>query len=193
MGATEFIMGIAMKNEKIHKLLNIVNDFIIDWLFYQKEIFPSIEGILILDDIVGFIGESDFKEYALPYLKNIFNSFNAQVNLFHNDSKGLVCSPYLKDIGIDIFNFSYEHSINEIKELTDNKIILLGNIPPVDILAQSSEEDIHKCVKNTFQDITDCSGIIWSCGGGMPPDVSTENINAFVKAVRGMGNVKRES
>ena len=32
--------------------------------------------------------------------------------------------------------------------------------------------------------IPDKSRLIVSCGGGMPPGVSTENVNAFIRAVR---------
>lgn len=32
--------------------------------------------------------------------------------------------------------------------------------------------------------VIDRKRIIMSCGGGMPPNVSTENIKAFVKAVQ---------
>jgi uroporphyrinogen-III decarboxylase len=33
-------------------------------------------------------------------------------------------------------------------------------------------------------DVTDCSRIIWSCGGGIPQNVSSENLNAFISAVQ---------
>jgi hypothetical protein len=32
--------------------------------------------------------------------------------------------------------------------------------------------------------ITDRNNIIWSCGGGMPQDVSTQNIQTFINAVK---------
>jgi len=32
--------------------------------------------------------------------------------------------------------------------------------------------------------VSDKRRIVWSCGGGMPPDVSTENIHAFLDAIK---------
>jgi uroporphyrinogen-III decarboxylase len=184
MGTTEFLMAIRTNPDETEKLLTIVTDFIIDWLSLQAETFRSIDGIFILDDIVGFLGEEDFRQAALPYLTRIFQSLNVAVKFFHNDAAGLVCAPYLAGVGVNLFNFSYEHSLNQMKELTDNKVTLLGNIPPRDVLAAGRPEDVRNSVKAALDSVEDKSRIILSCGGGMPPDVPTENIESFLSAVR---------
>ena len=161
-----------------------ITDFIVDWLELQLETFPSIDGVFILDNIVGFLGEEDFKKTALPYLNRIFKSFDVSVKFFHNDAAGLVCAPYLQQTGINLFNFSFQHSLATIKELTNNTITLLGDIPARDVLAAGTPEDVQNSVKAALDPLNDTSRIILSCGGGMPPDVSSENIEAFMKAAR---------
>jgi len=153
MGATEFMMAIAMYPEKVHELLKLINGFLEDWLIYQKEIFPDIDGIFILDDIVGFLGEHHIKEFFVPYFKNIFNAFDAKIKFFHNDSFGLVCAPYLEEAGINMFNFSFEHSIPDIQERTGEKIVLVGNIPPRDVLATGSVKNVKDAVKNAWKTV----------------------------------------
>ena len=74
-------------------------------------------------------------------------------------------------------------SLNELKALTQNKVTLLGNIPPRDVLAAGSPDDVRAAVKAMLDGTTDHSRILASCGGGMPPGVTTENIRAFVEAV----------
>jgi uroporphyrinogen-III decarboxylase len=184
MGSTEFLMAIRTDPDETRKLLGIVTDFIIDWLKLQAETFPSIDGILILDDIIGFLGDDDFKQFAKPCLEQIYGAFNVTIKFFHNDAAGLVCAPYLAGIGINLFNFSYEHSLDRMKELTNNKVTLLGNIPPRDVLAAGTPEDVRNSVKAALDSVADKRRIIMSCGGGMPPNVSTENIEAFLSAVR---------
>jgi len=183
MGSTEFLMAIRTNPDEAHKLLGIVTDFIIDWLKLQAETLSSIDGILLLDDIVGFLGEDDFKEMALPYLVRIFQSLDVTVKFFHNDAAGLVCAPYLPEIGVNLFNFSFHHSLAEMKKLTNNAITLLGNIPPHDVLAAGTAKDVRYSVKTALDSIADKRRIILSSGGGMPPGVSTENIEAFVSVV----------
>jgi len=182
MDSTEFLTAIRTDTDETHKLLGIVTDFIIDWLGLQAETFPSIDGILLLDDIVGFLGEDDFKEVALPYLARIFQSLDVTVKFFHNDAAGLVCAPYLPQIGVNLFNFSFLHTLTEMKKLTANAVTLLGNIPPRDVLAAGTPEDVRNSVKAALNSVSDRGRIILSCGGGLPPDVSTENIEAFLSA-----------
>lgn len=184
MGTTEFLMAIRTDPNETKTLLGTATDFIIDWLKLQAETFPSIDGIFILDDIVGFMGDDDFKQSALPYLTRIFQSFNVSAKFFHNDAPGLICAPYLEEIGINLFNFSFEHGLDQMKKLTNNKVTLLGNIPPRDVLAIGTPEDVHNSVKAALDSVEDKKRIIMSCGGGMPQDVSTENIEAFLSAVR---------
>jgi len=181
-GSTEFLMAIRTNPEETCKLLGIVTDFIIDWLKLQARTFDSIDGIFILDDIVGFLGEEDFKEAALPYLERIFQWLDVTVKFFHNDAAGLVCAPYLPQIGVNLFNFSFQHTLAQMKELTNNAVTLLGNIPTRDVLAAGTPEDVQNSVKATLDSVEDKSRIILSCGGGMPMGVSTENIEAFLNA-----------
>ena len=182
-GTTELMLALSMNPEEILKGLGTITDFIIDWISAQVEAFPGIEGILVLDDIVGFLGDEDFNTFALPYLKQIFQTFDMPVKLFHNDAHGLVCAPYLDEIGVNIFNFSFEHSIAQMRELTGDSVVLLGNIPPRDVLANGSPEEVRESVVEMMESAGDTASVIWSCGGGMPPDVPTENIRAFISAI----------
>jgi uroporphyrinogen-III decarboxylase len=104
------------------------------------------------------------------------------VRFFHNDAMGLVCAPYLAQMGVNLFNFSFQHSLAEMKELTDGTVTLLGNIPTLDVLAAGSPDKVRDSVKAALSSIEDQRRIILSCGGGMPPDVPTENIEAFLSA-----------
>jgi uroporphyrinogen decarboxylase len=184
MGTTEFLMAMRTDPEPIQKLLTLITDFSVDWLKLQKECFPSIEGVFILDDIVGFLGDADFKESALPYLKQVFGCLDVPVRFFHNDAQGLVCAPYLAEIGVNLFNFAFEHSLGEMRQRAGDSVTLLGNIPPRDVLAQGTPDDVEASVKTALDPLMDRRRIILSCGGGMPPDVPTENIQALLDAAR---------
>ena len=184
MGTTEFMMAIMLQPEETHRLLRIITDFSVEWIRYQKERFPTIEGILLLDDIVGFIGQPEVEAFAVPYIREIFESFNATIRFFHNDANGLVSTPYVKDMGVNLYNFSFEHSINQIREMAGEEVALLGNLPPRDVLAAGSPEEVREKTVKMIDDVKDRRRIVWSCGGGMPPDVSTENINVFLDTIK---------
>lgn len=183
MGTTELMMGFMMDPENSHKLLKTITHFTTDWLRRQKEVFPSIEGILLLDDIVGFVGDDECREYAVPYIKQIFNAFDSKLNLFHNDAQGLISARYLKEMGVNLFNFSFEHSLKEIRELAGPDVALLGNLPPRDVLAAGTPEQVREETRKMMYEFGDKNRVVWSCGGGMPPNVSSENIRAFKETI----------
>ncbi|SDM23761.1 uroporphyrinogen decarboxylase family protein [Halarsenatibacter silvermanii] len=184
VGHTEFLVSLKSKPDKAKKLIELVSEFIVDWLQVQKARFKSIEGIFVLDDIIGFVNEDDFREFALPYFKEIYDAFDTKINFLHNDMESLIPANYLNEIGVNLYNFSHEHSFKKVQKITNEKVALVGNIPPRDILAEGTPEEIKNHVKKAINSVVNLKGILLSCGGGMPPGVTSENINAFVDAVK---------
>jgi len=183
LGTTELMMAMMEEPEKCHKLIALISDFLTDWIEYQMECFPSTEGILLLDDIVGFVGDEQCREFVVPYFKKIYGTFDAKVNFLHNDAPGLVSAPYLPEMGVNLFNYAFEHSIEEMKKLTNNAVTLLGNIPPRDTMKEGTPQDVRTAVQQAVANVDDRSRIVMSCGGGMPQEVTTENIEAFCSEV----------
>ena len=183
MGATEFLMAIKTDPDRAHRLLSIITDFLVDWIAWQRERFPSIDGILVLDDIVGFIGQEDCETFAVPYLKRIYAT-DVSIKFFHNDAPCKVSAPYLPDIGVNVLNFGVQHTLNEMKAWTGNRIALMGNIPPRDVLADGSVQDVRDVTTALVSGLEDRSRLIVSSGGGMPPGVPTANIQAFLDVVQ---------
>jgi len=182
IGHTELMIGVRTNPKEIHKLLDIVTEFTVDWIQLQAATFPSIDGILLLDDLIGFLGEDDFKEFAVPYFERICRSVDVSVKALHNDCHGLVTARHMVEMGFNLFNFSFEHGLAEIGELAGDSVTLLGNIPPRDVLALGSAEDVEKSVTEALASVDDKRRIILSCGGGTPPGVSSENMEAFCRA-----------
>jgi len=182
MGTSEFLMALKTDSARMHRFLTVITDFLVEWLAWQRECFPSIDGILVLDDLMGFIGKDDFVEFGLPCLKRVFAA-DVSVKFFHNDAPAKVCAPFLFEAGINLFNFGFQHTLNEMKEWTGGGITLLGNLPPRDVLARSTPEQVREETIILLNHLKDRSRIILSCGGGMPPGAPTKNIAAFINTV----------
>jgi uroporphyrinogen-III decarboxylase len=183
MGATEFMMALMMEPEKAHLLLRKITDFLKSWIELQRKNFTSIDGIMLLDDIIGFISEEDFKTFGLPYLKEIYSE-NVSVKLLHNDASCEASLKYLPEIGVNVFNMAFDTNLNELKKITNNKVVMLGNIPPRDVLAAGSPADVEEAVKKLSASLESQSHLIYSCGGGMPMGVKTENLKAFSNGLK---------
>ena len=183
LGTTEFLLALKTDPERTHRLLTLVTDFLVDWLAWQRECFPSIDGILLLDDIVGFVGQADFREFGLPYLKRAFAA-DVSVKFFHNDAPCKASAPLLAEAGINLLNFGTQHTLGEMKAWTGSSITLLGNVPPRDVLAAGSPADVARSVAELLAPLEDQTHLIVSAGGGMPPGTPTENIRALTRAVQ---------
>ena len=182
MGTTEFLMALKTDPGRIHELLRLITRFLKQWHELQRETLPSIDGMLVLDDIVGFIGESDFKEFGLPYLKDLYAA-EVAVKFFHNDAECAKSIGHYAEIGINLYNPGVFHSLAELRQMSAGKLAILGTLPPRDLLARGSPGEVMAAVKRLLAETPDQTRLILSCAGGMPPGVTTENLKAFVAAV----------
>ena len=183
MGTTEFLMAMLTSPELVETLMEKITAFLKNWLRLQRDTFSTIDGIFLLDDIIGFIGEQEFCRFGLPYFKELFSA-DVSVKFLHNDAQCRVSVPYLPEIGVNLFNMGFDVSLNDIKTWTNNQVTLLGNIPPRDVLADGKPEDVVKSVTELLDSLEDQTRVILSCGGGLPPGVSTENLKAFIETVK---------
>jgi len=186
LGTTEFLTLLMMDPGKAEGFLKKITAFLKEWLTLQRETFPSIDGIFLLDDIIGFLGEYEFQTFGLPLFKELFET-DVSVRFLHNDAPCKASAPFLTEMGVNLFNMGFDISLNELKALTGNKVTLVGNIPPREVLAGGTTAEVTQSTVQLLDSLADKSRFIPSCGGGMPPGVSTENIKAFVAAVRKSG------
>ena len=182
MGTVEFLTMMMLDPGKTERLIGKITLFLKHWLDLQRETFPSIDGIFLLDDIIGFLGEPEFRAFGLPAFKELFTT-DVAVRFLHNDAQCRVSAPFLPEMGINLLNMGFDITLNELKTLTGNSITLLGNIPPRDVLASGTPGDVKRATAALINSLQDRSRVILSCGGGMPPGVKSGNITAFVEAV----------
>ncbi len=182
MGTTELLTAMMLEPDKVERLLHKITTFLKQWLHLQRESFATIDGLFLLDDIVGFVGEEEFRRFALPFLKELYAE-EVMVKFFHNDAPCKVSAFYLVEMGVNLFNMGFDLTLSELQHLTQHKVTLLGNIPPRDVLASGTPEQVEAATLSLLDALHDRTRVIVSCGGGMPPGVKTENILAMVRAV----------
>jgi len=67
--------------------------------------------------------------------------------------------------------------------LAGPEVALLGNLPPRDVLMATTPEEVKEQTIRMWNEVVDKKAIIWSCGGGVPQNVSTENMQAFIETI----------
>jgi uroporphyrinogen decarboxylase len=183
LGVDEFLSALITDGARAHRLLGVITDYLVRWHARQRAAIPSLDGILVLDDIIGFLGAGHFREFGLPYFKELF-AVPAAVKFLHNDAEVRPSAPYLREMGVNLFNPGFETPLSELRTLAGPEVTLLGNIPPRDVLARGTPGQVRDAVRAQWAASTGHARTILSCGGGMPPGVSTENIRAFIDTVK---------
>jgi MtaA/CmuA family methyltransferase len=181
---TDFMMDIVEKPEWAHKLLDLCTRLIIDWLKAQAEVMgPTVESIFILDDIVGFVNEEHYKEFAHPYLKRICDAFPKDwVKIYHNDADVNACLEHLPDCGFHVLNWGKQTDIAEVKERIGNRMCLMGNVNPLEIGVRGTPEEVKAATLEVLEK-SKGEGIILSVGGGTSPGMPKQNILAMQSAL----------
>ena len=186
MTVPEFCVAVKADPDSLEQVIAKAAQLCIRWLQAQiRAAGDDVEGILVLDDICGFLSEEDYLALAHPYLKKIFDTFDLPVKMFHNDNFGnnYITFPYIRDLGVNIFNFSFSADICEARKALGDNVCILGNIAPRDILTNASPGEVAEKVKSQLDAYGSKAGLILSAGGGASPGMPKENCRAFLDAL----------
>ncbi|MCG3159016.1 MAG: Uroporphyrinogen decarboxylase [bacterium] len=181
---TEFMIDIVEKPEWAHKLIDRCTNLIIDWLKAQAKIMGNaVEAIFILDDIVGFVNEEHYLEFAHPYLKRICEAFPREwVKLYHNDADIAACLDHLPDCGFNVLNWGKQTDLAEVKARVGDRMCLMGNVNPLEIGVRGTPAEVRKATLEVLEK-SGGEGIILSVGGGVSPGMRRANILAMQEAL----------
>ncbi|MCP5527179.1 MAG: uroporphyrinogen decarboxylase family protein [Verrucomicrobiales bacterium] len=184
MGVTNFLLALKLQPSATHRLLQITTRLTREWLAAQAETLADVEGVLVLDDIAGMMSAKDYQEFAHPYLKEVFDAFPGALKMFHNDTDNPVAYPLLPGLGIDVFNFTHLRPLAKVREMVGPELCLLGNVPPLEVLAQGTPDDVAAAARACLDQHPAARGLMLSAGGGTSPGTSGDNLRALVQAVR---------
>jgi uroporphyrinogen decarboxylase len=181
---SHMMLEIIDNPDKVHKLLDLTTKVTIDWLKAQVEaIGDCVEGIFILDDIVGFIDEEQYLKFAHPYLKRICDAFpDDWVKLYHNDADINACVEHLPDAGFNVLNWGKQTDIVEVHQRVGGRICLMGNVNPLEIGVRGTPQEC-KAESLRVLEAVNGQGIILSVGGGTSPGMPKQNIQAMIEAL----------
>jgi uroporphyrinogen-III decarboxylase len=183
-GTTNFMIDLVENPEGAHKLIDLCTRVVIDWLkAQQRAMGDTVEGIFILDDIVGFVSEEYYLEYAHPYLTRICDAFPKDwVKIYHNDAEVDACLDHLPDCGFNVLNWGKQKDIREVKQRVGNRMVLMGNVNPLEVGVRGTPGEVRAATLDVLEG-SGGEGIILSVGGGTSPGMPRENILAMLEAL----------
>lgn len=183
-GMQEVLMNIHLKPKLVQELLKKLTEFIINWLEVQLEIMGKAEGILFTDDISGLVSQEMYEEFLLPYHCQIREKFKDYIFVFHCDTKSDHILQSLLKVKFDVFNLGPTTDLANAKKEIGEKICLMGNVDPVDIMQNGQVEKVEGASRICMKAGMRRGGYILSVGGGLNEKTPAENIDAMVKITK---------
>lgn len=129
-----------------------------------------------------------YKEFSYPYFKKnldyIIEKTGKRPSL-HICGKSKTLWNDIADSGVSALSIDNEEDIGELKETVGDRIRIVGNIPPVDIIANGTFDDIDKSLKKCILKAWDSPmGYTIDAGCQIPYGTKRENIKYYVDRAR---------
>jgi uroporphyrinogen decarboxylase len=184
-GIPPLMMEMATNPDGVTKLLDVVTTTIIRWLHAQLDALHQPEGIMLLDDVVGMVSKRHYEAIIHPHLRRIFDEFDGLIRIYHNDTPCSHLLASLAEANFDVFNFSHQTDIGEVRATMGHRVALMGNVPPLEVGVRGTPEDVRMAARACLEKAAPGGGMILSFGGGVAPGTPPENIDALLDAARG--------
>ncbi|MBM0046968.1 uroporphyrinogen decarboxylase family protein [Anaerococcus sp. mt242] len=188
----KLLRDLRKQPEKVKELLEFCINANMSWAkAFKNEFGPS--SVMVVDPVGcdDILSPKQVKEFSLPYLKK-------QLHLYYqlNEVKPNlhICGhtnrqwQYYKDLDIDFFSVDNCENLRDCKEEIEDQLIVVGNIPPVEVMLNGSIDEVIASVKDCIKKAADAkSGYIAATGCGSPVGTPIENLDAFIYAINKYG------
>ncbi|KAM9789930.1 uroporphyrinogen decarboxylase [Neosynchiropus ocellatus] len=171
--------------EGSHMLLKMLTDVIVGYLLGQ--VAAGAQALQVFDSHAGILGPAEFKEFSLPYLRDIARRVKDKLKEDQQDVPLIVFAKdahyALEDLSqsyYEVIGLDWTIDPRSARERTGGKVSLQGNMDPCALYAP--KERISDIVKKMLEDFG-TRGHIANLGHGLYPDMDPENVGAFVEAV----------
>lgn len=187
---TENLLRATRKNpEKLHQLIKFCNDAL---KMICREFIKAGVLILLCDPIASgtILNKKQYVEFVLPYTQELMKDIH--------EAKGMVCYHICGDTtsivgemvksGCDMMSIDNRVDLAYTKQVVGDKVPILGNVDPVEILILGNTNDVDSAVKNCMQKAYDSPcGYILASGCDLSGAVPLENIDQFMASARKYG------
>ncbi len=187
-GVSQLFTGFIIDKSLAHGVLEKATEGIISWVRAQLDINPHAEGLLLTDDISGMISREHYQEFIFPCHRKIREAFPHLIIVFHNDAKSDHILEPIADTGFDVFNFGKTTDIHKCKAQISQRICLMGNIDPLDLMINGSAQEVAGKAAECLSLFSKQSGYMLSVGGGLNQGIPLDNVRALAAAARRAGS-----
>lgn len=157
--------------------------------YLKAQIQAGAQAVQLFDTWGGIFSPPDFKEYALPYVKDIITELKGwfktagvkpvPVIYFVGEVSGLL--EEIKTAGADVYGIDWRINLDDAITRLGNIAAVQGNLDPLALFLPQNK--IESRVKDILGRASSARGHIFNLGHGVIPETPADNVIALVEMV----------
>lgn len=188
-GVTNFMVDLYLHPDLAEKLLDAVTGWEISWIKLQDEEIGPLRLFNVSDDNSGNISREFFERFVFPYFKRIYDELHfIRFRQLHNDANVHHIMDRIPDLGCNVFiAFNPEIDISEFKRRIGDRVCLVGNVDPLEVLLRGTPENVERECRREIEVAAPGGGYCLCSGGEISRGTPAENIDAMISAAKKYG------
>lgn len=180
---TDFIRAIIRQPDFVKELLDFTTEVVFQYI--QAVTKAGVKFLCISEPTAILLSPSKFGELVSVRLKKIFDALDADVwRVLHVCGDTTKHMNQLLDSGAEGLSLDQIVKFKDIAPKIPRDVVLIGNIDPIDVLADSTPAEIQENTLVLLRDMKEYPNFIVSFGCDCLPDTPFENLKAAMEAGR---------
>ena len=167
-----------------HKLMEKLTLMVTAYL--KSQIDAGVHAVQIFDSWAGVLSPFDFRNYALPYVKQIIAGLNTKIPVIYFPLNTSAMLPLAKESGADVIGLDWRIEMANAVESLGAGVAVQGNLDPTILFG--TKETIRERVGHILKGAAKAQGHIFNLGHGILPETPVANAVAMVEAVHEMSS-----
>jgi len=180
-GVTNFLMDTMEDTNFVCELMDLCAEVGID--FAKAQIKAGADTIGIGDAIASQVSPDFYESLIQPREKLLVNAIHnaggyVRLHICGNITHLL---PGISDLGMDILDVDHMVDISLVRKSVGNKVVISGNIDPVEGVMRGTPASIREYVRRAYQSVG--NPFMVNAGCEIPSKTPAENLKAFCEPI----------
>ncbi len=162
-----------------HRLCQRLSIIVSDYLVAQIE--AGVDAVQVFDSWVGALSPADYREFAMPHTKRIFDAVARRVPTIHFGTGTSVMFPELREAGGDVIGVDWRIPIDQAWDRIGHDRAVQGNLDPTLLLGPTTR--LLDETSRVLERVGGRPGHIFNLGHGILPSTPVEQVQMLAQYV----------
>ena len=166
-----------------HRLCDKFAAVVSDYLLAQID--AGVDAVQVFDSWVGTLNAADYREFAFPHTRRIFEAVAGRVPTIHFGTGTSTILEELRDAGGDVIGVDWRIPIDEAWDRIGADRAVQGNLDPTLLLGPTSR--MFEQTDEVLSRVAGQPGHIFNLGHGILPSTPVEHVQMLAQYVHSAG------